>query len=734
MDLNFLTNADVALLRRLIGMMRSGQMDHLLAAGPGAPFDDGFFTDETHVVFTEDAVPARDAYTPGTAECPVYRVIDGVLEEAPRDPLTIYNLSRNQILAGQFIKVVRDKYSEAWLTDGELAESTSEAGTGTGTAVGGGGGAGSITVKESDGTPSISASTISFDGASGTQPFTVTDSGGGVALVSIAHASNTQVGIVNTTDQGFAGIKSFGWGIRLDDALATGMHIGFQGYTTSSGNTTDMAEITWLADGSTSNYLQTKVYSTDSQAAGIFSRLKPSEAFDAVARFQIGMVPFTGGSSSDFPIYSIADGSGAVHDGGSATTGGLTFKGGLYISGSASGGYTDEEAQDAVGLMLVDTDTVDLTYDDASNSIEADVRYQMSITSDASGIKLVGDSASPGNSKYYGTDSGGTKGYHSLSSGDVTGPASSTDNAVARFSGTTGKILQDSALVVEDDGVTDITVTDAVTNAISDVLHILHTSSGTTAAGFGLDIHLANELADGGNATTATIRNALVTPTGVSNFTAYLALLIADHNSASREGMRIQSNGSAALLGFLGATPVAQQTGDVGTALVNFGLMSGTPTFAYSNLTGTGFIVLEDQKTQNTEGGTFTSGAWRTRDLNTEVVDTGGDCSLSSNQFTLTAGTYEIIAVAPAALVNRHQIRLQNVTDGTTVLTGKPSISGASDNTQTDSILLGRFTIGASKALEIQHQCQTTYGTSGFGLAANFTTEVYTVVALRRVA
>jgi hypothetical protein len=77
---------------------------------------------------------------------------------------------------------------------------------------------------------------------------------------------------------------------------------------------------------------------------------------------------------------------------------------------------------------------------------------------------------------------------------------------------------------------------------------------------------------------------------------------------------------------------------------------------------------------------------------------------------------------------------LQNVTAGTTLLTGKPSISGATDNTQTDSILVGRFTVAGSQALEIQHQCQTTYGVSGFGLAANFTTEVYTVVVLRRVA
>ena len=34
--------------------------------------------------------------------------------------------------------------------------------------------------------------------------------------------------------------------------------------------------------------------------------------------------------------------------------------------------------------------------------------------------------------------------------GDVTGPAISTDNAIATFDGTTGKIIQDSGALVED--------------------------------------------------------------------------------------------------------------------------------------------------------------------------------------------------------------------------------------------------------------------------------------------
>lgn len=71
-----------------------------------------------------------------------------------------------------------------------------------------------------------------------------------------------------------------------------------------------------------------------------------------------------------------------------------------------------EAAQDAVGAMA-DTDT--LNYVDGTPELA--VKFQMSITADASGLKLTNDEASPGNSEYYGTDSGGTKGYFPLPTG-----------------------------------------------------------------------------------------------------------------------------------------------------------------------------------------------------------------------------------------------------------------------------------------------------------------------------
>lgn len=144
-------------------------------------------------------------------------------------------------------------------------------------------------------------------------------------------------------------------------------------------------------------------------------------------------------------------------------------------------------------------------------------------------------------------------------------------------------------------------------------------------------------------------------------------------------------------------------------------------------------IILRDEKAQNTSGGTFTNGADRTRTLNTEAVDTGNHCSLSSNQFTLDAGTYRIRAIVPAFAVGRNQAWLQNVTDATTVIVGTSVYAqSATALSGSESVIEGRFTIASSKAFEIQHRCETTVATRGFGVEGNFKTEVYTIVRIEK--
>ena len=144
------------------------------------------------------------------------------------------------------------------------------------------------------------------------------------------------------------------------------------------------------------------------------------------------------------------------------------------------------------------------------------------------------------------------------------------------------------------------------------------------------------------------------------------------------------------------------------------------------------YAIIADQKANGTESGTFTSGDWRTRDLNTELRDIDGIVSISSNQFTLAAGSYLVKASAPGKRVNIHQIRLQNITDSTTVEYGTcEQAYGGSSYIVTRSFLSAQFTISASKVFEIQHRCDTTASNTGFGQDVTFgNVEVYTLVEI----
>lgn len=142
------------------------------------------------------------------------------------------------------------------------------------------------------------------------------------------------------------------------------------------------------------------------------------------------------------------------------------------------------------------------------------------------------------------------------------------------------------------------------------------------------------------------------------------------------------------------------------------------------------YVCVRDVKAQNTDGGGFTQGAWRTRDINNEQADTAGICTIAANQITLAAGTYRCTISAPAYDAASHQARLQNITDGVTLLVGTSEDMG--DTNTTRSFIVGRFTLAAPKVLEVQHYCSFTVAVNGFGNACNFTDEIYTVAEFWR--
>lgn len=134
------------------------------------------------------------------------------------------------------------------------------------------------------------------------------------------------------------------------------------------------------------------------------------------------------------------------------------------------------------------------------------------------------------------------------------------------------------------------------------------------------------------------------------------------------------------------------------------------------------YILLRHIASANS--GTFTAGAWRKRTINQETNDAGAKCALdtsgasSDSQFTLVAGTYRFKIEAKAFSVDRHQARLRNITDSTSYLGTSAVAFAAADvaeSSESSSVIVGRFTIGSTKTFEIQHWCESTKSTNGFG-------------------
>lgn len=141
-------------------------------------------------------------------------------------------------------------------------------------------------------------------------------------------------------------------------------------------------------------------------------------------------------------------------------------------------------------------------------------------------------------------------------------------------------------------------------------------------------------------------------------------------------------------------------------------------------------VIANETVASGTNGGTFTSGAYRQRNLNTLVRNNVG-ATLASNQITLTAGTYYAEWSAPAWECAAHKTRLQNITDASTIALG----SAEENNTGTAFVTRSRgsayFTITSSKVIELEHRCGTTANTTGFGVPCSFgDNEIYSEIRL----
>jgi len=131
------------------------------------------------------------------------------------------------------------------------------------------------------------------------------------------------------------------------------------------------------------------------------------------------------------------------------------------------------------------------------------------------------------------------------------------------------------------------------------------------------------------------------------------------------------------------------------------------------------YALIADVKSSNADGGSLTSGAWRTRDLNAEISDADSIVSISSNQFTLQAGNYLIKWSAPAYRVSSHQTRLYNITTSANVQHGSCSYTHTTDLTTPQSTGVARIALSGSTVFEIQQRSYASKSTNGLGVGSS---------------
>jgi CDP-glucose 4,6-dehydratase len=115
-------------------------------------------------------------------------------------------------------------------------------------------------------------------------------------------------------------------------------------------------------------------------------------------------------------------------------------------------------------------------------------------------------------------------------------------------------------------------------------------------------------------------------------------------------------------------------------------------------------------------------------------TNTIAGASLASNQITLPAGTYFMQAYPVSFRAEGNIARIYNITDSSVVSLGINNTSGTTMTSQSPSNVSCIVTITGTKVFELQHICQTTASSIGFGIRAECgQTEVYSEILIWKV-
>jgi hypothetical protein len=146
------------------------------------------------------------------------------------------------------------------------------------------------------------------------------------------------------------------------------------------------------------------------------------------------------------------------------------------------------------------------------------------------------------------------------------------------------------------------------------------------------------------------------------------------------------------------------------------------------------YAIYRDSKSSGTDGGTFASGSWEERTLNSTQVEFGTSISRSGNTITLTAGTYRINAYAIASAVDGHKIRIFNKSSSTSIAVGSSEVAPTLSLMNTKSTIECIVTLTSTTEILLQHICNTGNAGDGRGIASNIgDNEIFAEVAIEKI-